>query len=143
MEPGTIFKVKYPFTLAHGFKIEEDGPVDFPSWKPGTEEIPVQPDTSETVYHGVGSMVLTVVATFKPPKWPTRIFYTRQWIDPQGRTFGKNNLRITTLGNFNRMKQGYRYRQTVKEGGVQAAAEALAKSLNITTDELLTHMGMK
>lgn len=142
MEPGTEFKVPYPFILTTGYECDEEGPSYFPSWKPGTEEIPAGPEGSEMVYHGVGSMVLTVVATFKPKGWPTRVFYTRKWIDPQGRTFGKNGLRITTLGYFNQMKRGFRYRQTAKRGGVEETAEALAKSLNITPAELLARMGV-
>ena len=142
MELGTVFKVPYPFVLTIGSALDDEGPSYFPSWKPGTEEREVYPDSSEMVYHGIGSMVLTVVATFKPPKWPTRVFYTRSWTDPQGRTFGKNNLRITTLGNFNRMKDGYRYRQTAKKGGWREAAESLAKSLEIPTADLLAQMGL-
>jgi len=142
MEPGTEFKVPYPFIMANGYRIEEEGPVDFPSWKPGIIQQETYDGGSEELYHGVGAMVLTVVDTFKPKGWPTRVFYTRKWIDPQGRTFGKDKLRITTLGWFNQLRHGYRYRQTAKSGGVQEAAEALAKSLEIPVTDLLTRLGL-
>lgn len=141
IEPGAVFTVKYPFLLTCGSNLQGDGPCAFPSWRPGTEQRQTY-DDYETIYHGVGAMVLTVVDTFKPQGFPTRVFYTRKWIDPQGREFGKSRLRITTLGAFNRMKAGHRYRNTAKRDGVQEAAEALARSLNMTTEALWKAMGL-
>jgi hypothetical protein len=140
LETGTEFKVQYPFVLTTACGIDEEGPTCFPSWKPGVERVPVYPDSDEAVFHGEGFMVLTVVDTFKPGKYPTRVFYTRSWIDPQGRTFGKTKLRMTTVGHFKTLASGYRHRDT-RKGGVREAAEALAKSLNITADDLLSRMG--
>lgn len=142
MEPGTEFKMPYPFVMASGYTIGEEGPVNFPSWKPGIIEEETREGGSEILYHGVGAVVLTVVDTFKPKGWPTRVFYTRKWIDPQGRAFGKDKLRVTTLGYFNQLCQGYRYRQTAKSGGIQEAAESLAKSLNMPVTDLLTRLGL-
>ena len=147
MEPGTEIKVPYPFVLTSHMEVDLDDEGGHgrgwsePSWKPGVERIPVYPDSDEAVFHGEGFMVLTVVDTFKPKGWPTRVFYTRKWIDPQGRTFGKNALRTTTLGHFKTLARGYRHRDT-RKGGVREAAEALARSLNITADELMARMGL-
>ena len=140
-EPGTQFKVRYPFVLTTGNECDEEGPHYFPSWKPGVERQAVYPDSDEAVFHGEGFMVLTVVDTFKPGKYPTRVFYTRSWIDPQGHTFGKTKLRMTTVGHFKTLVNGYRYHEGIRKGGVHEAAEALAKSLNITADELMARMG--
>ena len=62
------------------------------------------------VADGTGAMVLDVVATFKPGCFPERVFYTRRWIDPDGREFGKTGkLRIATTGQFRRLLKGYRH----------------------------------
>lgn len=141
LKPGTSYKVQYPFVLTTGSECDEEGPNRFPSWRPGIERRAVYPDSDEAVFHGEGSMVLTVVDTFKPGKYPARVFYTRHWIDPQGHAFGKTKLRMTTVGHFKTLTSGYRYRDASK-GGVREAAEALAQSLNITADELLARMGV-
>lgn len=138
IEPGTAFRVQFPFFLTVGTAVDENGPYDFPSWRPGSE-----PDEDGAHYHGEGFMVLTVVSVHKPGKYPPRVFYTRKWIDPQGKEFGKDNLRVTSQGNFRRLVQGYRYRdREASKRGVHDAAEALAKSLNITASEVLAHLGV-
>ena len=139
MEPGTIIKVKYAFVLTTYSETDSEGSSTGPSWRPGIEKVVTPSGSDGAMVHGEGFMILTVVDTFKPGKWPTRVFYTRSWIDPQGRAFGKNNLRVTTLGHFKTLAKGYRYRKTSK-GGVREAAEFLAKSLNTTADELLARM---
>lgn len=68
------------------------------------------------VADGTGAMVLEVVATFKPGRFPERVFYTRRWIDPDGREFGKTGtLRIATTGQFRRLLKGYRHQFEVCE----------------------------
>ena len=57
-----------------------------------------------------GEMLLSVVSTHKPGKFPERIFYTRQWKDPEGKVFGKGALRVTTIGTFRRLLRGYRHK---------------------------------
>ena len=68
------------------------------------------------VADGVGSMVLDVVATFKPGRFPERVFYTRRGVDPDGREFGKpNKLRVTTIAHFRSLLKGYRHHFEVSE----------------------------
>ena len=67
------------------------------------------------VADGTGSMVLEVVATFKPGALPGARFHTRRWIDPDGREFGKTStLRVATTGQFRRLLKGYRHRFEVR-----------------------------
>ena len=113
IEAGAVFKVTYPFMRIEYEKTEWDdegaaGSV-IKSWKPGVEYVPSGPygEDSEGVCDGEGWMVLTVVDVFKPGKYPARVFFTRQWVDPEGRTFGKNNLRIMTLPAFKRRAAGW------------------------------------
>lgn len=145
LEPETSFLVPFPFVLTMGTVLDEDGPCEVASWRPGVDRVLVPPDGGDEVrYHGEGFMVLTVVSVHKPGKYPPRVFYTRKWIDPQGKEFGKNNLRVTSQGNFRRLIQGYHYRdREASKRGVREAAEDLAKSLGITPDELMARMGLK
>jgi len=61
------------------------------------------------VADGQGLMQLIVVGTFKPGRFPMRVFYTRSWTDPDGNTFGKGCLRITTLERFRRISRGFQH----------------------------------
>lgn len=70
---------------------------------------------------GLGSIILTVVGVFKPGKYPTRVFFTRRWRDPEGREFGKGALRIATVPQFYILAGGYRH-----DYEIAAANEAVA-----------------
>lgn len=106
-------KVAYPFARC---TVElwdgENGTTIFDSWKPGTRPVPCGPDDSEDVADGMGWMNLQEVSRHKPGKYPERVFYVRTFTDPDGRTFGKTKLRMTTAQNFKRLSTrfGYRFR---------------------------------
>ena len=111
----------YPFVRYVANMISEDGCYQTESWRPGCNK-----DTDENagsyfpvvcyVADGTGSMVLDVVATFKPGRFPERVFYTRRWVDPDGREFGKpNKLRVTTAAHFRSLLKGYRHPFEVSE----------------------------
>lgn len=111
MKAGDVFRVKFPFV-----RCEVDVPDDDPegvgyakisSWTPGVEFVNVYPDDSEAVCDGEGEMVLTVVDVHKPGRFPARVFFTRSWVTPDGKTFGKGALRITTAQAFKRRAAGY------------------------------------
>ena len=99
----------YPFVhyVANLYDEDDGCPYQTEGWRPGC-----------TLYvaDGVGSMVLDVVAVFKPGRFPERVFYTRRWINPDGREFGKTStLRIATTGQFRRLLKGYRHQFEVCE----------------------------
>ena len=101
----------YPFVRYVANLLDEDDgrPYQTEGWRPGCA---VETDENASSYfaHGTGSMVLDVVATFKPGRFPERVFYTRRWVDPDGREFGKTGkLRIATTGQFRRLLKGYRH----------------------------------
>lgn len=111
MKPGDVFTVTYPF-MRDSFSMPDfDGEsfteVVLPTWKPGCDYRPCAPDDTEGFCHAEGKMELTVVEVFKPGKYPTRVFFTRQWIGPDGKKFGKANLRIMTLPAFKRRAAGW------------------------------------
>jgi hypothetical protein len=77
-------------------------------WKPGCES---EYDQGFSVIYsadGMGEMLLTVVSRHKPGRYPERVFYTRQWRDPDGKVFGNLKLRIATAQKFKQLSSGYR-----------------------------------
>jgi hypothetical protein len=102
---GEVFSVAAPFVRDLFCDYAND--TFSPTWRPGVEHRLVMPDSSETYSNGVGSMVLSVVSIHKPGRFPTRVFYTREWIDPDGRRFGKPKLMTTTLGRFRSLCRGW------------------------------------
>lgn len=105
---GQQFEVVFPFVTVTIELDREDGPFD--SWKPGTRcETVSDAKEQNDVADGQGKMILTVVDVFKPGKYPERVFFTRAFVDPDGKSFGKGKLRMTTTSTFRRLICGYRY----------------------------------
>ena len=113
----------YPFVryVADLYDEDDGRPYQTDGWRPGCT---LETDENAGSYFpekhyvadGTGSMVLDVVATFKPGRFPERVFYTRRWVDPDGREFGKTGkLRIATTGQFRRLLKGYRHPFEVSE----------------------------
>ncbi|KCZ47751.1 hypothetical protein [Hyphomonas sp. CY54-11-8] len=96
---------------------------DLGAWKPGFENEYADPygESSYPVCDGMGQMLLTVVSLHKPgPKYPTRVFYTRKWIDPDGKVFGASKLRTSVAWAFrNKLKiPEYLLELEMRSGGV-------------------------
>lgn len=113
---GSVFVVPHPFCweLASKPGGDPDGPysIEFMSWRPGVRlELRGHSEHHYTVeeHEGQGAQILTVIGVFKPGKYPTRVFYTRKWRDPDGKEFGKGALRIKVLSAFRRIISGYHY----------------------------------
>ena len=113
----------YPFVRYVANLLDEDDgcPCQNEGWRPGCRrEVDKNPGgyfpVESYVADGTGSMVLDVVATFKPGRFPERVFYTRRLVDPDGREFGKpNKLRVTTAAHFRSLLKGYRHDFEVSE----------------------------
>ena len=106
---GRTFEIPHPFVWEYadvrGEKIE--------SWRPGVrhEQDPEDPYNGEGIRlaDGVGKQFITVVSVHKPGRYPERVFYTREWQDPDGKKFGKHGLRMTTTAALRRRVSGYHY----------------------------------
>ena len=113
VEIGKTYSVRYPFVLEDVELPPDDPealdntPVMTKSWRPGVEFEQDDGGDAYGVAEAVGEMLLTVIDVHKPGRFPTRVFYTRQWKDPNGRVFGNGGLRITTLDAFRRRMRGY------------------------------------
>lgn len=108
----------YPFVRTRFTEWREDGPSDILSWKPGVgyELRPPHGEYADAVADGVGKQILTVIDIHKPGRFPTRVFYTVQWVTPDGKKFGKGGLKITTLDAFRRKANGFMYGRPGFEG---------------------------
>lgn len=108
--PGATFTVRHPFIRDTYTDMDAEGGWTVPCWRPGTIHAHRTYDCGEVYFaHGEGSQVLSVVSTHKPGKYPERIFYTRAWMDPDGKVFGKGKLRCATVQTFAGLVHGYRY----------------------------------
>jgi hypothetical protein len=116
---GDVFRVRYPFVRCLATVCGEDGPYEINSWRPGVEIESCGPygEDTDIVANGEGEMILTVIDVHKPGRFPTRIFFTRQFISPDGNAFGKGGLRMTTVDAFKRRTSGYRLAYDVEDMG--------------------------
>ena len=90
----------------------------FLSWRPGVDLQEImrygfgghpEPD-DYFVANGMGKMLLTEIDRHQlPGRYATRVFYTRQFQDPDGRVYGKKQLRIITAGGFTTLCDGWRH----------------------------------
>jgi hypothetical protein len=106
MKQGDWFEIPYPFI--RGVYGADMGEPDMPTWQPGIRNEWITPEETGTVADGLGSATFAVVDVFKPGRYPTRVFFTRTFTDPDGKTFGAKKLHIATLQKFNRLIAGYR-----------------------------------
>ena len=105
-QAGDVLTIIHPFCrIMFGAEIGEENKL---CWRPGIEMVECGPYDHEAMAHGLGFQRLTVHGVFKPGRFPTRVFYTREFIDPDGKVFGNGKCRITSLGPFRVKARGYR-----------------------------------
>lgn len=112
IKEGCTYVAPYPFTRERvTLPPDEDdgGSCTIETWRPGCMVDTNERNNTEWAADDVGTMLLSVVSIHRPGKYPTRVFYTRQWRDPDGKVFGKPGLRMTTMQAFLRLCRGYRF----------------------------------
>lgn len=113
MKPGDVFTVEpWPFVLEDYNEPLDDedarGVHAVKSWRPGVRHELVHYD-GQAVADGLGTMLVKVIDVHRlPHPYPARVFFTRQWRDPDGNVFGKRRLLIRSVGEFTKMLRGYR-----------------------------------
>lgn len=109
-----VIEVIFPFYKKDKYIYDgEGGSYKVNTWNPGTLHTYDMNENDIFFAEGEGRMILTIIDIHKPGRFPTRIFYTRQWIDPDGKVFGKTNLNIKTEQGFKNICNGYRYEYEV------------------------------
>ncbi len=124
IKEGAVISVAHPFVRDIVDICDEDGFHKQKTWVPGVrhESCGQYGEDLEAVADGMGSQTLTIVSIHKPGKFPTRVFYTRLWRDPNGREFGKGKLHIKTAQAFGWIIRGYRVSFRMSDPAEQAAA---------------------
>jgi hypothetical protein len=117
---GDKFTIAYPFvrgTFLDVFGTFDEGePVDKATWRPGIEFRQFCTEDTEAFCDAEGRAQFSVVAVFKPGHYPARVFFTRKFIDPDGKEFGKHKLHIATLDKFRRLVSGYQHPYGIGDG---------------------------
>ncbi len=108
IEAGQEHIIAYPFSRDKYTSYDDDGPFTEVTWRPGCYAEETH-DYVDYLADGMGKVSYRVMGVFKPESYPERVFYVRQWTDPDGRTFGKKKLHVTTTGNFRKILRGYRH----------------------------------
>jgi hypothetical protein len=135
MDDRKLLEVPFPFV-----REEYSGPKDGEffegeSWRPGVRfetrdsGYMYDPD-SVAVADSLGKMVLEVVSTHKPGRFPERTFYLRSFIDPDGRAFGKPKLRVTTSAAFRNLARGYRHEFEMSDRAAAAMGSNIKPELD-------------
>ena len=114
-QTGEVFEVRHPFVRATTHIWNDDGMTEVPTWNPGIVFEDVGPEDCGAFAHAEGKMILTVVDTFKPGRFPTRVFYTRSYVTPDGHAFGKSRLRIATVEKFRRLAKSFYHDYQVED----------------------------
>lgn len=111
IKTGSIYTVPCPFVREAYSSWDEDGETTELSWRPGVKFESVGPwGETQVRAHGMGSVIYTVIDIHPLPRpFPPRVFFTRKWVSPDGKTFGKGALRIMTKEAFARRLEGYRF----------------------------------
>jgi hypothetical protein len=104
---GMVFRAPYPFVRDEYEEVDADGIHKIKTWKPGTRFEWVGPEDTECIADAMGEIILTVVSVHQPGRFPTRVFFTRRWRDPNGREFGKGACRCAISSKFRRLARGY------------------------------------
>jgi hypothetical protein len=76
------------------------------SWRPGVRHEPVYPDDAKPVWDGDGTEIRRVVSIAQVEGGGIRVLYRRTWRRPDGKTFGKTTVRMTTPSAFTAWRNG-------------------------------------
>lgn len=114
IEENKTYPVEYPFCRDKVTLCDEEGSAQVDTWRPGTRQHATE-FSYWTEADAMGEMILTVVSIHRPGDYPTRVFFTRRWKDPDGKIFGKQKLQVKSKAAFKRMLRGYRHEYTLPD----------------------------
>jgi hypothetical protein len=124
IKEGAVITIAHPFVRDTVDLCDGEDFYKKDTWVPGVrhEACGQYGENSEAVADGIGAQTLTIVSIHKPGKFPTRVFYTRLWRDPDGREFGKGKLHIKTAQAFGWIIRGYRVEFYMAEPSARLAS---------------------
>lgn len=96
---GDVFTRPHPFTWME----EGQGDLAIERWRPGAWGIAADgPDSAIASCNGLGSVTFCVVSTHKPPGYPERVFFKRQFFTPEGKAYAPSRLMNCITRKFKR-----------------------------------------
>jgi hypothetical protein len=112
---GSVFERVHPFTWVEE-RLSNDPADVLERWRPGAWETTlIPPDDACAACNGEGTVKFTVVSTHSPPRYQTRVFFTRHFIDPEGGVYAPNKLHHRVLSKFRREIEEFGFRYEVVE----------------------------
>lgn len=116
LQPGAVFEREHPFTLV----IENQGDPTFEHerWRPGAWETWADDGSDDPVTakaHGLGRVKFTVVSTHRPPGYPERVFFKREFTNPDGEKYAPGRLMNSVRRKFLRDVAAFPFRFEVEE----------------------------
>jgi len=113
-EPGQVFERPHPFTIVR----ENIGDPEFETerWRPGAWDVTDEdPEYASPLANGVGLVKYTVISVHKPPGYPTRVFFTRQFFLPDGSSYRGSRLKNCISSKFAKDIKGLPFHYEVEE----------------------------
>lgn len=113
-QSGEVFERPHPFTVV----VENQGDPERETerWRPGAWETKyIYPDDACALAHGVGRVQFTVVSVHTPPRYPTRVFYTRQFFMPDGSPYASSRLKNCIANKFAKDIKAFPFHYEVEE----------------------------
>ena len=99
--------IRVPFPW-HKTMVYATGGLTYYGWKPGIRWEDGFQDR-DAVADGMGAMLIVEIGRYTPPGYRQRVFYTRQFVLPNGTLVGRPKLRVMGAAGFTRLCKGYRY----------------------------------
>lgn len=105
------YRVIYPFHKGKRELYDEaaDARLEKEVWEAGVTWDQIDEYEAIACADAVGTMVLVEIGRYTPPGYRERVFFTRYFIDPDGKEFGKKDLRMVGAAKFRRLCQGFRF----------------------------------
>lgn len=129
---ATTHEIPYPFVRGtySGYDECEDGisTIVRETWNPGAHEGCDDWGRLFATADAMGAMLLTEVAHFASERGRPMVVVRIKWREPEGRVFGKGQLKILSRDKFQRTLRGYR------GGTVAVWIDADAKSQGVNHD---------
>lgn len=128
------YKIEYPFFRSYRelYSSENDSYNICETWEAGVKTVVTGTNYQDYIYtdlmaNDVGEMIITELGRFKPEGYPERVFFKREFINPDGVKFGNTKCRIATTGRFNKLIKGYAHKYSLTSDFIGDKKEDLIK----------------
>jgi hypothetical protein len=112
LAPGDVFTRPHPFTWVK----EGEGEFAIERWRPGAwDHVSSGPEDMTMACHALGSVTFTVVSIHRPPGYPERVFFKRQFFTPDGTPYASSKLMNCITRKFRKDVEKFPFHYEVVE----------------------------